>query len=465
MTPPLWTSDEIVAAVDGRLTGAPFLVHGVITDSREAAAGDLFIALRAERDGHDFAAGAVARGAAGVLGERAVATPIVVVEDSLRGLRRLGEAARARAPSARRGAITGSVGKTSVTQAVRAGLERAGRAHASVRSYNNHIGVPLTLARMPRDTERAVFEIGMNHADEIAPLVRLVQPHAVAITTVEAAHMENFPDGEAGVARAKAEIFEGLERGGAAVLNGDNRWFDTLKGEARRHGAKPRVFGAAKGCDAELIRFTPAPGGASVEARLDGKLIEYPIRQSAPHWGPMSLCALLMLQALDVDLATSLAALAEFEPLEGRGAERRVTAAGGRFLLIDDSYNASPVSVTAALKGLGARVGEGRRIAVLTDMLELGEDAARLHEALAATVETSGVDTVFCAGPLMKSLWDALSGDRRGAWAPSAAALAPDLLSAVRAGDMIMVKGSKASNAHALAAALGALDIARGGHG
>ena len=435
---------------------------GISIDSRDVSPGDLFVALRAERDGHNFVAGAVARGAAGVLAERPVGAPAIVVEDTLRGLRRLGKAARERASGARRGAVTGSVGKTSVTQAVRAGLERAGRAHASVKSFNNHIGVPLTLARMPVDTERAIFEIGMNHAGEIAPLARLVQPHAVAITTVEAVHVENFPDGEAGVANAKAEIFEGLERGGAAVLNGDNRWFDTLKAEARRHGARLRVFGASKGADAELIRFTPAPGGASVEARFDGKLIEFPIRQSAPHWGPMSLCALLTLQALDVDLETGVAALAEFEPLDGRGAERSVAWAGGRFLLIDDSYNASPVSTTAALRGLAGRIAAGRRIAVLTDMLELGPDAPRLHATLADAIIGGGIDLVFCAGPLMKSLWDALPAERRGAWTPGAAALEPELTSAVRDGDVIMVKGSKASNAHALSAALAALAAAEG---
>ena len=462
MTAPLWTSREIVAAVEGRAEGAPFEVFGVTIDSRDIAPGDLFVALRAERDGHDFAAAAMARGAAGVLAERSVGSSAIIVDDALRGLRRLGDAARTRAHAARRGAVTGSVGKTSVTQAVRAGLARAGRAHGSVKSYNNHIGVPLTLARMPADTERAIFEIGMNHADEIAPLVRLVQPHAVAITNVEAVHVENFADGAAGVARAKAEIFEGLERGGVAVLNGDNAWFDLVKGEARRHGAKLRVFGAVKGADAELLRFTPAPGGASVEARIDGKVIEFPIRQSAPHWGPMSLCALLMMQALDVDLATGMAALAEFEPLAGRGAERRVIMADGSFLLIDDSYNASPVSTAAALKGLGARAGAGRKIAVLTDMLELGDTAPVLHAGLAQIIADARIDQVFCAGPLMRALWDALTPDRRGSWAADAAAVAPDLLAAAAPGDTILVKGSKASDAHALAAALAALDMTPG---
>ena len=383
----------------------------------------------------------------------------IVVDDTLEGLRRLGEAGRIRARGARRGAVTGSVGKTSVTQAVRAGIERAGPAHGSVKSYNNHIGVPLTLARMPASTRRAIFEIGMNHADEITPLSRMVQPHAVAITTVDAAHIENFADGEAGVAAAKAEIFAGLERGGAAILNADNRWFDYLKAAARRAGARIRVFGAAKGADAQLIRFSPAPRGASVEARVDGRAVEFPIRQSGAHWGPMSLCALLMMRALDVDLDTALAALGDFEPLAGRGAVSSAPVPGGAITLIDESYNASPVSVIAAVTSLGARATAGRRIVALTDMLELGGDAPALHAALAEPIDRAGIDLVFCAGPLMKSLWDALPPKRRGAWATDAVALAPSLVEALKAGDTIMVKGSNASRAGVLVRALAAGDL------
>jgi UDP-N-acetylmuramoyl-tripeptide--D-alanyl-D-alanine ligase len=455
MTTPLWTSAEIAAATGGVPT-APFVAGGVSIDTRSLEAGDLFVALAGARDGHEFIPAALAAGAAGSLTTRAAEGACVMVDDTLEALRRLGEAARVRARGARRGAVTGSVGKTSVTQAVRAGLERAGPAHGSVKSYNNHIGVPLTLARMPATTRRAVFEIGMNHAGEITPLSSLVQPHAVAITTVEAAHIENFADGEAGVAAAKAEIFAGLERGGAAILNADNRWFDFLKTSARRAGAKTRVFGRAKGADAQLVRFSPAPGGASVEARLDGRAVEFAIRQSAIHWGPMSLCALLMLRALDVDLETALAALGEFEPLAGRGAVSTIRIAGGAVTLIDDSYNASPVSVIGAVASLGVRPASGRRIVALTDMLELGEAGPRLHATLAEPIEKAGIDLVFCAGPLMRSLWDALPSGRRGAWAPDAATLAPALVEAVRAGDTVMVKGSNASRADMLVRALAA---------
>jgi UDP-N-acetylmuramoyl-tripeptide--D-alanyl-D-alanine ligase len=453
---PLWTSDEIVAATGGRLEGGPFNAAGVSIDSRELAPGDLFVALAGERDGHDFVGAAVAKGAAGSLSARPVQGPCVVVADTLRGLRRMGDAARCRAGRARRGAVTGSVGKTSVTQAVRAGLDRAGAAHGSVKSYNNHIGVPLTLARMPATTERAIFEIGMNHEGEITPLSLMVRPHAVAITNVEAVHVENFPDGEAGVARAKAEILDGLEPGGQAILNADNRWFDDLKAEARRRGARVRTFGGAKGADARLIRFAPAPGGASVEARIDDTSVEFPLRQSAPHWGPMSLCALLMMRALNVDLETGIAALGAFEPLAGRGAERTLVGPRGPFTLIDESYNASPVSVAAALANLGARAAAGRRIAALTDMLELGPESASRHAELAAAVEAARVDLVFCAGPLMRSLFEALPAGRRGAWASTAEDLLPALAEALDAGDVLMVKGSHASRAAALVAGLAA---------
>ena len=451
---PLWTSDEIIAATRGRLEGAAFVAAGVSIDSRDLAPGDLFVALVGVRDGHEFVPTAVAKGASGSLTTRPVEGPSIVVADPLDGLRRLGEAARGRARRARRGAVTGSVGKTSVTQAVRAGLDRAGAAHGSVKSYNNHIGVPLTLARMPAATERAIFEIGMNHEGEITPLSLMVRPHAVAITNVEAVHVENFADGEAGVARAKAEILDGLEPGGLAILNADNRWFDTLKAEARRRGARVRAFGRAKGADAQLIRFAPAPGGASVEARIDDTRVEFPVRQSAPHWGPMSLCALLMMRALNVDLDTGLAALGAFEPLAGRGAERALVGPRGRLTLIDESYNASPVSVAAALANLGARGCAGRRIAALTDMLELGPESAQRHAELAQAVEAARVDLVFCAGPLMKSLFEALPAARRGAWAPTAEALLPRLVEALGPGDVVMIKGSRDSRAATLVAGL-----------
>lgn len=456
--PALWASAEIEAATGGRLEGRHFSATGVSIDSRSVEPGDLFVALAGARDGHDFIDMALERGAAGVLASRPGAGARVIVPDTLKALEGLGVAARDRATACLRGAVTGSVGKTGLTQAIKLGMEKAGPAHGSVKSYNNHIGVPLTLARMPRDTQRAVFEIGMNHAEEIRPLSRMVQPRAVVVTTVGPVHTENFADGEAGVARAKAEIFDGLSPGGAALLNADNRWYGLLKTHAERVGAQVLTFGSAPDCDARLTGLQSATGGAMVSAVLLGRALRFPIRQTGAHWGLNSLAVLLMLNALDVDLDTSLAALADFAPLAGRGAERTVAAAFGSFVLIDESYNANPVSMQAAIHTLGARGATGRRIAALTDMLELGPDAPRFHAEIAALAQASGVDLVFCAGPLMKFLWDALPPTRRGGYAETAAALAPQIALAVGAGDVVMVKGSNGSRASALAEALAALD-------
>ncbi|HVI33436.1 UDP-N-acetylmuramoyl-tripeptide--D-alanyl-D-alanine ligase [Phenylobacterium sp.] len=461
MAEPLWTAEEIAAAVGGQVAGG-FAATGVSIDTRSIAPGDLFVALAGVRDGHEFVDQALAKGAAGVLASQAVSGPAVMVQDTFKALEQLGVAARERAPQVRRGAVTGSVGKTSVTQAIMAGLRLAGRAHSSVKSYNNHIGVPLTLARMPRDTERAVFEIGMNHADEITPLAKFVRPHAVVVTTVGPVHTENFPDGEAGVARAKAEIFAGLEPGGVAVLNADNAWFDLLAAEARKAGAEVRTFGTGEGCDARLIDFQVPGRHGVVQARLHGKAMDFPILQTGFHWGLNSMAVLLMLEALDVDLNDSLAALGSFEPLEGRGAEKLVRTKGGTFTLVDESYNANPISMASAIRTLGARATEGRRIVALTDMLELGDEGPAFHAALAEPLERAGIDLVFCAGPLMKSLWDALPPTRRGGYAETAADLAPQVARAVEPGDLVMVKGSNGSKAGAVAHALTALDSGGG---
>jgi UDP-N-acetylmuramoyl-tripeptide--D-alanyl-D-alanine ligase len=456
---PLWTSAEIEAAAGGRLDGPAFAAHGVSIDTRSIEPGDLFVALAGERDGHDFIPMALERGAAGVLASQPGEGPRVLVSDTLKALEALGLKARERASEARRGAVTGSVGKTSLTQAIKLGLEMAGAGHGSVKSYNNHIGVPLTLARMPADTRRAVFEIGMNHAEEIRPLSRLVRPHAAVISTVGPVHTENFEDGELGVARAKAEVFDGLIPGGAAILNADNRWLELLKGAADRADARTLTFGSDVHCDARLTGFTPTAGGAEVAAVLHGKALRFPILQTGEHWGLNSLAVLLMLEALGVDLDTALAALAAFEPLKGRGAERVVAIAHGSFVLIDESYNANPVSLKAALVTLGHRAAQGRKIAVLTDMLELGPEAARFHAEGAQMAAEAGVDLVFCAGPLMKFLWDALPPTRRGGYAETAAMLAPQVVRAVQPGDVVMVKGSNGSKASAVAEALAGLDV------
>ncbi len=457
MSDALWTSDELATATGGRVVGGSFVVEGVSIDSRDVGVGDLFVALAGVRDGHEFATGALASGAAAVLASKPIDGPHVLVDDTFTALEKLGVAARQR-NKGRRAAVTGSVGKTSVTQAVAAGLKLAGRWHSSVKSYNNHIGVPLTLARMPRDTERAVFEIGMNHSDEITPLSRFVRPHVAAITTVGPVHIENFPDGEAGVARAKAEIFAGLEPGGVAVLNADNPWFGLLKAEAETVGATVRSFGTGADVDARLTGFEAREGHAMVHAVLDGEALSFPLLQTGLHWGLNSLCVLLTLEAMAVSRGTALAALEGFAPLAGRGAEKSIEIAGGAFTLIDESYNANPISMDAAFRTLGARDTSGRRIVALTDMLELGDRAAHFHAGLAAPIEAADIDLVFCAGPLMKSLWDALPPTRRGGYAETAGDLAPDVAQAMRPGDLVMVKGSNGSRASTIAAALAALD-------
>jgi len=449
---PLWTADQIATAVAGEKTG-DFSAFGVTFDSREVQPGDLFVALVGMRDGHEFLDGAFSAGAAGALVSKSAPGPSVKVADTLKGLENLGRAARDRS-AALRCAVTGSVGKTSVTQAIAAGLARAGRWHSSVKSYNNHIGVPLTLARMRPETERAVFEIGMNHMGEITPLSRMVEPDVVVITTVGPVHTENFEDGEAGVARAKAEVFDGLKPGGIAILNADNAWFDLLAEAGKAAGADIRTFGQAAFADARLIAFE----GGAVDAVVHGKPVRYALLQSGDHWGATSLCVLLALEAMNVSQADAIAALEAFEPLAGRGAVREVAGV----TLIDESYNANPISMASAIRALGARPAAGRRIAVLSDMLELGPKAAEFHAALAEDLVAAEVDAVYAAGPLMKSLWDALPATRQGGYAVDADALAPQVVKAVRPGDVVMIKGSNGSRARVVAAALAALGTAQG---
>lgn len=459
---PLWTSDEIARAVGGRVEGGGFAVAGLTYNSRETAPGDLFLALRGARDGHEFAGSAFAAGAAGALVERPVeGGPFVVVDDVLKGLEALGRASRDRSPETRRGAVTGSVGKTSVTQAIRAGLELAGTSHGSIKSYNNHIGVPLTLARMPRGTERAVFEIGMNAPGEIAPLSRMARPHAACVITVGPVHIEAFSDGEAGVAREKAAIFEGLAEGGTAVLNADVAQADIVEAVARRHAGQVWRFGTGEGCEARLIDFAPDADGATARAVLHGETLDYRLAQSGAHWGLNSLCVLLMLEALEVPRELALRALADFRPLAGRGETKVVRIAGGAFTLIDESYNANPLSMIAGFRSLGARSPGpgGRRVAVLSDMLELGDRARDLHEGLAGPIMAADIALVHTAGPQMKRLHEALPAARRGLWRETAAELAAEAAVLAGPGDIVMVKGSNGSKAALVARALAALDL------
>jgi len=295
----------------------------------------------------------------------------------------------------------------------------------------------------------------MNHADEITPLSEFVAPHAVVITTVGAVHTENFPDGEAGVARAKAEIFDGLKPGGLAVLNADNAWFDFLSGQARAGGALIATFGEHGHCDAQLVEHRVNGDRASIAARFHGRDILFSLSHTGRHQAINALATLLMLEALDVDLDTSLAALESFATLEGRGKVVTKPFKGGELTIVDESYNANPVSMTATLKSFGDRdKGNGRKVVVLSDMLELGPDEAELHAALAAAIEHADIDRVYLAGPLMKNLWDTLPEGLRGGYAANAADLTTVVIEDLRAGDLVMIKGSNGSKAGLIAKAL-----------
>lgn len=464
LSKPLWTAEAIALAVGGKLEGANVTgnipVGGLTYNSREIRKGDLFLALKGARDGHEFAQAAFDAGASVALVEHPVeGGAYVVVPDTLKGLEALGGAARDRS-TARRGAVTGSVGKTSVTQAIKAGLDLAGKSHASIKSYNNHIGVPLTLSRMPADTERAVFEIGMNHPGEIGPLSQQVRPHAACVTTVGPVHIEAFDDGEAGVAREKGAIFEGLVEGGVAVINGDNDYADIVKQAARAAGAVLKVFGTGEDADARLLSFDADPEGATVVAEIEGERHAYRLAQSGVHWGLNSLCVILMLRALDVSLETAFEALADFAPLAGRGETKYVAHKGGHFTLIDESYNANPLSMKAGFTSLGSRpvTGGGKRVVVLTDMLELGEHSRALHEGLSAALIANRIDIVHAAGPQMRLLYDILPPELRGEWRETAAQLAGEAAQLVSPDDIVMVKGSNGSRAALVAKALAELD-------
>jgi UDP-N-acetylmuramoyl-tripeptide--D-alanyl-D-alanine ligase len=369
-------------------------------------------------------------------------------------MERLGCAARARS-HAHIAAVTGSVGKTSSKEMLRTMLSAVGPTHASAASYNNHWGVPLTLSRLGADHAYGVFEIGMNHAGEIMPLVCFVRPQVALITTIAPVHIEHLGSIEA-IAVAKAEIFAGVEPGGVAVLNRDAPQFDALERRARDRGLKPRAFGAAETSDARLLAFTPDETGSRVRAAIDGREIEFALGAPGEHMAQNALGALLVCEALGAPLDVCAAALAHFSAAKGRGERFTLRAPGGAFLLIDESYNANPASMRAALALLGAaKPGRGgRRIAVLGDMLELGPEGRLMHAALAPELARNHVDLVFGAGPLTRELYDAAPTSMRAAWGETSADIREPLITAARGGDVIMIKGSLGSRMGPLAQAL-----------
>ena len=449
----LWTIEAMAAAMRARREGdLPQSVTGISIDSRVLQPGDAFFALTDQRDGHDFVEAALKAGAglavvaASKRKKLPKAAPFLLVGDVLDALRDLARGARARSAAKVIG-VTGSVGKTGTKEALHLALSREAETHASAASYNNHWGVPLSLARCPQSARFAIFEIGMNHAGEIAPLAALVRPHVAIVTAIEPVHLEHFPS-LAAIADAKAEIFQGLEPGGAAVINRDSGHFARLKKHAQAAGAGRVVsFGEHEEADARLIKCALQPESSTVQADIMGQDVTYKLGAPGRHLVINSLAVLAAVSLAGADLALAALALSDLQPAAGRGLRVRLLLPDGAALLIDESYNANPASMRAALALLGqAPLGpQGRRIAVLGDMLELGDQAAALHRALIEPIVESAVDLVFCAGPAMQNLWQALPSERRGGYAEDAKSLEAQVIEAVRGGDVIMVKGSYGS--------------------
>ena len=456
----LWTSEAAAAATGGQ-TPPGWAATGVSIDTRSLQPGDLFVALKDVRDGHDFVAQALDEGAAAALVSRVPDgvpedAPLLIVPDVLPALEALGRAARARS-AAQVIAVTGSVGKTSTKEMLRAALAPFGAVHAAEKSFNNHWGVPLTLARLPHDAAFAVIEIGMNHPGEIAPLAALARPHIAIVTTVVAAHLEAF-DNVDGIAREKAAIFTGLQPGGTAIFNGDIETADILATAALQAGARALTFGAQPGRDVRLTELRLHPGMTVAQARLSGEELLFKLPATGRHFAENALAVLACVSALDQDLALALAGLGGWTPPTGRGQAETIVLdpvePALSFTLIDDAFNANPASMRAAFEVLAAhqprdglgRVRQGRRVAVLGDMLELGEAEAALHAALADEPSLDGVARVHCVGPRMKHLYSVLPAEQRGDWfetAQDACARAGQLADA---GDVVLVKGSKGSD-------------------
>ena len=461
---PLWDWDDLVRVSGGIASGEPTQpVTGFSIDTRSLQPGDVFVALKDQRDGHAFVTAAFERGAAAALVDSTyVRQPgdgaLILRRHPLEMLRRIGIAARSRLkPTARVIAVTGSAGKTGTTAMLRAALSTAGKTHAPEKSFNNHWGVPLTLARMPEDTEFAVFEIGMNHAGEIRPLVKLVRPHIAIVTNVLPVHVGNFPDGETGVANAKAEIFEGLVDGGVAIIPQDNPHFERLSDKASSSGAKIVSFGRSHPADVYPKSLRVEPDQSTVELPSGHS---YRLRTPGEHIALNSLAVVAVLQSLavnwgaKVDMDFGLQTLQFITATSGRGAQARylVRAPGSappdEVLLIDESYNANPASMRAALAVLGATspAPGRRRIAVMGDMRELGDLGPQLHGDLIDAIAPNKVDAVFACGPLMQGLFKQLRADHRGAWSEASTGLIAALFDALQPGDVVMIKGSLGTN-------------------
>jgi len=463
----LWTAAEAAAATGGRAVG-DWSCDGVSIDTRTLEAGDLFVALKDVRDGHDFVAQALEKGAAAALVSRvpegvSADAPLLIVDDVLAGLEALGVAGRART-QAKVAAVTGSVGKTSTKEMLLAMLSEQGRTHASVASYNNHWGVPLTLARMPVDTEYAVIEIGMNHPGEIAPLARMARPDVAMVTTVAAAHLEAF-ENVAGIAVEKAAIFEGVPVGGTAVINADIEHAAILMAKAVDCKLREIEFGV-HGFQFKLSEVSVQEDATVVQADADGTPLLFKIGTPGRHFAMNGLGALAVVKALGGDLALAAHALGRWSPYKGRGVREVIqldpVETSMKIDLIDDSYNANPTSMAAALEVLAAstvhhgtgRISKGRRIAFLGDMKELGDDAQALHAGLAHLDAMKDIDTVHCIGPEMRALHALLPEHKRGDWTQNSAEMTQTLRKKIDSGDVVLAKGSLSMKLGALVDAI-----------
>ncbi|MGE0339408.1 MAG: UDP-N-acetylmuramoylalanyl-D-glutamyl-2,6-diaminopimelate--D-alanyl-D-alanine ligase [Xanthobacteraceae bacterium] len=450
----LWTAQELAQATRGRLQGnVREFVTGISIDTRTLAPGEAFFAIKGDRlDGHEYVSPALEKGASLAVVEEASAKKfsgdarLLIVPDTLQAMRDAGVAARARS-QAQIIAVTGSAGKTGTKEALRLALSPSGETHASSASFNNHWGVPLSLARLSRNARFGVFEIGMNHAGEITPLVQLVRPHVAIITTIEPVHLEYFAGIEA-IADAKAEIFLGIEPGGAAILNRDNSQFARLEAAAKSAGVSRIVgFGTHEDSGARMLEIALQDDSSTVHAEILGEKLMFKLGAPGRHLAMNALAVLAAAKIAGADLAKAAIALGNLVPPAGRGLRMPLRLPGGEGLLIDESYNANPASMRAAIDVLSrAPVGQpGRRIAVLGDMLELGAEATLRHAELAESLAAGKIDLVYCSGPLMRSLWEALPSALRGGYAENAAALEPQVLAALQGGDAVMIKGSNAS--------------------
>lgn len=460
-TQDLWQASEVVGVLGGKVSGElDGAIKGISIDSRTVAADDLFFAIIGEnQDGHDYVERALAAGAGAAVVSKAVAkaeaAKLITVTDTLQALNRLGIAARART-AAKIIAITGSVGKTGTKEALRMALGACGLVHASVASYNNQWGVPLSLARCPEATRFGIFEIGMNHLDEIMPLVKMVRPHIVIVTTIAPVHLEMFSSLDQ-IAQAKAEIFAGLEKEGTAILNRDNCYFDYLSKAAQKAGAGHIIgFGEHEKAHARLITCDLMANKSAIQAEILGQAVEYEIGAPGKHLVMNSLAVLAAVVEAGADLEKAAATLNQWQAPVGRGARHDLVVDGKSFVLVDESYNGNPTSMRAALATLGQSIpsGTGRKIAVIGDMLELGEHSKDMHRELLQPLMAAKVDLVLAVGPDMQSLWHELPEKHRGAYAPNAVELEQFLIKSILPGDVVMIKGSLGSKMGPLVDAL-----------